>query len=178
MKNTVLTVAIFLFSALLSAADLSTETKTADSQKFDRTQTEWVSLYGGGGNYGPGGSLSFFTIRLDHFFWEIARFQTVVIKPKDNFSYLFKTVYGTSIYLDSRSRHELRIGTGFSAGATYYDPGDNSFFSLMNIPVDIYYVVHIKKHFAFQTGISLDLPLNFDVDDYRPVVFAFAGFRI
>ncbi|HNW82956.1 MAG TPA: hypothetical protein PKG52_08710 [bacterium] len=174
MKKLFATFAIFVLSATLAAQDI----KTADSKKFDRTTTEWMALYGGGGNYGPGGSLSFFTIRLDHFFWEIARFQTVVIKPKDNFSYLFKTVYGASIYFDSRSRHELRIGTGFSAGATYYDDGDNDFFSLMNIPIDIYYVVHIKKYFAFQTGISLDLPLNFDVDDYRPVVFAFAGFRI
>lgn len=174
MKKLFAALAIFVLSATLTAQDV----KIADSKKFDRTTTEWMALYGGGGNYGPGGSLSFFTIRTGYFFWEIARFQTIVIKPHDNFSYVFKTVYGASIHIDSSYRHEIRIGSGFSAGATYYDGGDHKFFSLINIPVDVYYVFHIRRYFAFQTGVSLDMPLNFDVDDYRPVVFAFAGFRI
>lgn len=179
MKGLSVAFVMLIFAGILSGQDF----KAADSKKFDRTTTEWMSLYGGGGNYGPGGSLSFFTVRTKHFFWEIARFQITIIDKKEDASYLFKTVYGASIYLDSRSRHEIRIGTGFSGGFTHKkifenDYDSRAFHSIINIPIDIYYVVHIKRYFAFQTGISLDMPLNFDVDDYRPVVFAFAGFRI
>jgi hypothetical protein len=65
MKKAV--VAILLLGFLFS---LSAE-EPQKTQKFSRTQTEWVSLAFVGGNYGFGGNISWFTVRAKYFYSEI-----------------------------------------------------------------------------------------------------------
>ena len=135
--------------------------------KFSRTQTEWVSLAFMGGNYGLGGTFSFATLRWNHVYWEIARFQLNTTSKGSSF--MGKTMVGFPLFLTQNNRHEIRLGVGLSGGMTaievYSDPNDTAsvrtFYSMIQLPIEASYVLHISKEFAFQVGASLDIPVFF-----------------
>jgi len=162
-----------------------------------RTGTEWVSGSFVIGNYGFGGSITFFTIRWKYFYWDILSFtgqQIADYFSEDTMlSLIFKTTFGFPIFLTSDNRNELRIGTGFSGGLSNkslpeYDSGDYAHLhSYINIPLKLSYVHHIFRHFSFEVGVTLDLPVffsetkgrNYDGKGigYTPVFNGLIGFR-
>ena len=51
----------------------------------------------------------------------------------------------------------------------------------LSIPLEISYVFHADKYFAFQTGLIIDLPVLYHCHNegyYLPVFSGFIGFRI
>jgi len=76
--------------------------------------TEWFGLRLGGGNWGGGGELSFFTVRWKYFFWEILRIGAYGGggRNSDDFMTLFGGTLGIPIHLDAQGHHEFRIGLG------------------------------------------------------------------
>lgn len=146
-----------------------------------RTKTEWFSLHFVAGNYGVGGSFSFFTVRWRYFYWEIARFQGAgFVNSTFTATANGKTMLGFPLFLSSNNRHELRFGVGFSAGISEKD----SFAAFINIPFEVSYVFHAARKFALQTGLSLEFPAKYDDNlwngtsaSYTPIFNFFIGFR-
>ena len=159
---------------------------------------EWFSLNFVGGNYGFGGGLSFVTLRLKYFYWEIAKGQFTIIEGKNvsAFSANAKTMFGASFYLTEDKKHDLRLGTGFSAGFSQYDelcrskdyreddylrlePGCGKYVgSIINIPIELSYIYNVTERFGLQLGAVIDIPLFTIWNDYLPLVNLFLGFRI
>lgn len=145
-----------------------------------RTKVEWFALSFAGGNFGFGGSFTLITLRGRYVFWEIARIQATGFTRKVAAN--GKTMVGVPFFLDSLNRNELRLSTGFSGGftATWPVPDwDFDFYSasFINLPIDISYVFHVDKNFAFQIGISADFPV-WSYGKYLPVINGHIGFRI
>ncbi|HNZ54481.1 MAG TPA: hypothetical protein PLD55_06760 [bacterium] len=145
-----------------------------------RTKVEWFALNFAAGNFGFGGSFTLITLRGRNVFWEIARIQATgfIRKVAAN----GKTMVGVPFFLDSLNRNELRLSTGLSGGLSATWPVvDEDFdfhsYALVNIPIDISYVFHVDRNFAFQVGISVDFPVWND-GKYIPVVNGYMGFRI
>ncbi len=153
--------------------------------EFSRTDTEWLALSGGGGTHGPGGNISFFTVRQDLFFWEIFRLQATFLN-EDVFSFNVKSIYGIPLFVTKDNRNEFRFGTGISAGLSFKFVRDEKnrrkgIGSILNIPVEITYVNHIFRFFSLSATISVDFPVHFGSDSkkyYTPVINGFLGFRI
>ena len=163
------------------------EKKTAKT--FDRTATEWISLYGGGGNYGFGGGFIFPTVRRKHFYWETARAQ-ITYRNDDVKAFNFRSIFGIPFFLTNDDRHKIRLGTGVSAGYVkywkdndtpgWYKRGNTSYFLF---PIEVSYVFHIHKYFSFFINVAGDFPVQyFDKSKkdamYIPMVNGFMGFRI
>ncbi|HNW82721.1 MAG TPA: hypothetical protein PKG52_07515 [bacterium] len=145
-----------------------------------RNVPEWFSLSFAAGNYGFGGNLTFVTLRWNNVYWEILRLQAMGSTEKVSAN--FKTMIGYPFFLTCDYRHEIRFATGISGGFNTSWHGeedfDFGFSSYLHIPVEISYVYHIKRFFAFQIGFSLDLPVFFDSEgEYIPVISGFTGFR-
>jgi len=155
--------------------------------KISRTDTEWVAISGGGGIYGPGGNISFFTVRYDHFFWEILKLQITYLND-DIYSFNIKSIYGIPVFITNDNRNEFRFGTGISIGHSQkYDKDDDNnsvgIKSIINIPIEITYVYHIFRFFSVSAAISVDFPLHFEFYNgrsfpYTPVLNGFLGLKI
>jgi hypothetical protein len=163
-----------------------------------RTKTEFLSIGFSGGNYGFGFYLSYATMRWKNFFWETMRFQAMMHSgfSKDDveafhkddrktarYSVNLKTMCGVPFFLDMGNRYEIRLGWGFSGGLNGFVSGAEEDRGLksgsnINIPVEISFVAHIHRYFAFQIGSSVDIPVWFFGDKYVPIVSGFAGFKI
>jgi len=165
-------------------------------------KTEWVAASFAGGNYGLGFNLSFFTIRWKNFFWESMRVQFTILPILDTWSINAKTMIGAAAYFGYANQHEIRLSTGLAGGmglhkiqfpeekeereqkpnVTYIE-SDDEFTALINIPFEISYVFHVHEFFAFQAGITIDMPVMFyrsarESSYYIPIISSFIGFRI
>jgi hypothetical protein len=156
---------------------------------------EWLSLRGGIGLYGVSVTATAFTLRAEHFYWEIARAA---------FSCLFaglRREVGTAIGIKqplARGRRptvrELRYGLGVMFGEAYSllgfgsqvssdDPG-YWFEGLIAVP-EVAYYRYFFPHLAFVAGIDLHIPAV-EIDDILktsdeypfPDVDLFLGFAI
>jgi len=143
-------------------------------------KTEWFSNLLIFGNYGIGWSGSFVTLRWRYFYWEILRSQVVMFPntQEDNgfrkISLSLRTMFGVPLFITDDYHNEFRIGTGISAG--YTGDSDVGIFSIITIPVEISYVNHMSKQWAFQIGLSVELPVSYQ-RVFLPVVNGFIGFR-
>lgn len=146
--------------------------------------TEWFATGFTGGNYGLGFTISFATFRWKSFFWETMRFQFTMLKNIDSRAINAKTMIGIPFFFGFANQHELRVGTGVTGGYSSKDfsgDGDNSIEIDLSIPLEISYVFHADKYFAFQTGFIIDLPVVYDCRNegyYLPSFSGFIGFRI
>ena len=66
-------------------------------------------------------------------------------------------MFGFPLFVTPDKRNEIRFGIGLSGGLN--QPAEGT--SFLTLPLEISYVYHIKKHFTFQVGISVDIPLIF-----------------
>ncbi|HPA57247.1 MAG TPA: hypothetical protein PLX56_06850 [bacterium] len=178
MKKKVFIIFLVFISLMRLSAD-------EPDNKISRTDTEWMALSGGGGTHGPGGNISFFTVRQDLFFWEIFMLQATFLN-EDAFSFNVKSIYGIPLFVTKDNRNEFRFGTGISAGMSIKFLRDEKnrrkgIGSILNIPVEITYVNHIFRFFSLSATISVDFPVHFEYDNqkyYTPVINGFLGFRI
>jgi len=165
-------------------------TDLIDREKY-RTGTEWLSLSFVGGNYGVGGSISFFTFRWKYFLWEAIRLQATRLDPMLSsgiFSLNFKTMVGVPIFVKNTyaNQHEFRICSGITGGLISYRNKENeNFESFINIPLEVSYLYHLHSNFTFQIGFIADFPVFFPsvyswwkYDAYIPMLSGFMGFRI
>ena len=168
-------------------------TDLIDREKY-RTGTEWLSLSFVGGNYGVGGSISFFTFRWKYFLWEAIRLQATRLDPMLSsgiFSLNFKTMVGVPIFVKNTyaNQHEFRICSGFTGGRSHYQDRDKKYYALesfINIPLEVSYLYHMHSNFTFQIGLTADFPVFFfsasdgsrSGDNYVPLFSGFIGFRI
>ncbi len=147
-------------------------------------KTEWFATGFAGGNYGLGFTISFATFRWKRFFWETMRFQFAMLKSIDSHAINAKTMVGIPFFSGFANQHELRISTGVAGGYSSKDfSGDNNNWIEidLSIPLEISYVFHADKYFAFQTGLIIDLPVLYHCHNegyYLPVFSGFIGFRI
>jgi len=172
---------------LFELKDGSTDPEHVLNRKSYRTKTEWFALSFAGGNFGFGGGFTFVTIRWENFFWEVARIQATgdnkISDDLDRVAANVKTMIGIPFFLDKTNRHEIRVSSGFSGGLTSKYPrvwdedSSSDYVSLINIPLDISYVFHVKRNFAFQFGLVVDFPVWFD-SKYVPSVNGYIGFRL
>ena len=156
-------------------------------RKSYRTKTELFALNFAGGNFGFGGGFTFVTLRWNHVFLEVFRIQVTGAKyfqsSRKGISANGKIMVGTPFFLDKTNKHEIRISSGFSGGFTAkypktVDEGFNFYDeSYINLPVDVSYVFHKDKNFAFQVGVAVDIPL-WSLYDFFLIMNGFIGFRV
>ena len=152
---------------------------TLNSDSY-RTKIEWFSLNFSGGNYGLGGGFTLITLRGRYVFWEIARIHATGYK--NIVAANAKTMVGIPFFFDPLNRNELRFSIGLSGGYTNAWSGEDEDFdfdygSSFNLPIEISYVFHADRYFAFQMGFSVDFPILFS-GGFIPIFNGFIGFRI
>ncbi len=190
----------FLFlSVLLSANEKGPETENQTAPLFSRTKTEWVSIAAGYGMYGFEGDLTLFTFRWNWCFLEGLKFHWGIKNILNNNAHSeatavkFKTMLGVPFFLDKNNRNEIRLSSGMAFGLSIYgkkydNEGQIYTYFPVDISLEISYIFHILKHFAFQVGVTVDFPLFYEsgrdgydygtnLKYYRPDVYGFAGFR-
>lgn len=150
-----------------------------DSDSY-RTKIEWFALNFSGGNYGLGGGFTLITLRGRYVFWEIARIHAAGYR--NIVAANAKTMVGIPFFFDPLNRNELRFSIGLSGGFTNSWSGEEEDFdfdygSFFNLPIEISYVFHADKYFAFQMGFSVDFPVWY-FGGFLPVFNGFIGFRI
>ena len=180
-------VLIFLSIGLFAQEKEDENTTHFLNRENYRTKTEGFALSFFGGNYGLGGGCTFVTLRWRYVFWEILRIQITGAEyfknNRSGVSANAKTMIGVPIFLDKANRHEIRISTGFSAGFSgkrLKDEVEDFVFSdksNINLPVDVSYVFHKDKNFAFQVGVAVDIPL-WSLYDFFLIMNGFIGFRV
>ena len=116
-----------LFTAILLScsnvlAEEPTEEPVADIYPAD--STEWFSLHLGGGLYGPGGQLGFFTLRWPWFYYEIIRLHFYMGGPPQldegqRMQLGLGGTFGVPWRIDSRNEHELRFGLNVGFDVMY-----------------------------------------------------------
>ena len=147
-----------------------------------KTNTEWFSLLGIGGNYGGGGCISFVTLRWKYVYWEIFR----GCGGAADFDH-FRTfgVGGTSLgfpwFVDRKNRHEIRFGLGLEGGLFYKtEPNNKTNTAGFLLAPELSYVIHLAKYLALQVGVTMRIGF-YSMDDKGlgdPFAAGFAGFRI
>lgn len=150
-------------------------------------KTEWFATGFVSGNYGLGFTTSFATFRWKNVFWESMRFQFTILNIIGSWTMNGKTMVGMPFFYGFANQHELRLSTGLSGGYSrkvfiFFDQSnDHSIDFDLSIPIEISYVFHADKNFAFQTGLMLDMPVLFHIRHdgyYLPIISTFIGFRI
>jgi hypothetical protein len=129
-------------------------------------KTEWFATGFVSGNYGLGFTTSFATFRWKRFFWESMRFQFTMLRDVGFVAINAKTMIGIPFFLGFANQHEMRISSGITAGYSRNtfmflnsDNGQNSINTNLSVPIEISYVFHADKNFAFQIGVILDMPV-------------------
>jgi len=139
------------------------------------------------GNYGLGFTTSFATFRWKNVFWESMRFQFTMLRDVGFVAINAKTMIGIPFFWGFANQYEMRISSGITAGHSrkifiFFDQSnDHSIDFDLSIPIEISYVFHADKNFAFQTGLMLDMPVLFHIRHdgyYLPIISTFIGFRI
>lgn len=147
-----------------------------------------------GGNYGGGFEASLFTVRWNHFIWEIVRGGGNLFGPgfgsgSDAMGYTAYagTAVGYPLHINKENKHEVRFMTGLFGGIfkqPLNNTGTDSWLYGNNsvgpfVLIEVCYVLHLKYNRALQTGISLMVPtyaVENDLPD--PALHFFIGFRI
>ena len=180
MKKALIAILLIGFLSSLSGEEMPTQEidslssifmKTTPSE-LRRTKTEWFAISVVGGNVGIGGKLSFFTLRWKAFYWEILRLHASGIYY-NIMAFNGGTMFGVPLFLTPDDKNEFRFGIGLSGGLNQSLKGS----SILTLPIEISYLYHIKRHFTFQTGISVEIPLVLFDPEFFPVINGFIGFR-
>ncbi len=115
------------------------------SPKKMKNHTEWVALrtYVGGGMFSPtvGAEMSFFTLRWNHFYWEMLRAGGGI-----PFIGYWGTSFGVPFHIGESAKNEIRFGMHLTMLYGFYP-----------IPsgCEILYVRHAYKYFSFEAGARL-----------------------
>lgn len=188
MKRLLIILAVLLLSPPAYGAEEGGKQSDDEngSPEYYMNKTEWITLKLLGGNYGVGGSISFFTLRKTNFYWEILRFSGAYGGPGfgsgTSYFWTLGTIWGGQIFLTDSNRHELRIGGGFffgPIGQELYEPIvekegfcsnensgncvttiDEGLSSIFSIVPTINYVYHCSKVFTFLSGLDLYIPVT------------------
>ena len=152
------------------------------------------------GNYGFGVGLGLFTLRSEHFFWDVIRAAGGGRSGDcgDGFGHLqIGTGVGVPVHLGSTGFHEFRLSLALMFGRAstqeilncdeyekYWDSYGTSHYPRdANAPVHlapaVSYVWHAAPYIAIEVGVELSIALHNSDGDYAPPVFnGFIGFRI
>lgn len=161
----------------LDSTDLAKMTLNPERLK---TKIEWASFRFDGGGYGGGGEATFFTLRWEHFFWEIMRGGGMGVGPGfGGRGYGFASYGGMGLgvpfHLGAAGREEIRLGSGLFGGAICQNDCSVGPFVLLELS----HVHHSSEYFAWQWGLELMIPtLPLGSQMPHPSFNGFVGFRI
>ena len=166
-----------------------------------KTDTEWLSVGVGVSTYGASASMTIATLRWPNIYWDTIKLFGGAWKRTVHF--FGSSLVGMPFWLSAR--HELRFGTGISAGyLRFRQPiaNDDSGFAnsgitvakvktYVSLPLEAKYIFHYKRTLALEASILIAFPMNYkivfesdrEVDpedydaDYRPFLFGGLGSR-
>lgn len=175
----------------LDADDLAKMTISPERLK---TKIEWFALRLDGGGYGGGGEAALFTLRWEHFYWEIMRGGGMGVGPGFGgrgmgFSSYGGTSFGIPFHLGAAGRHELRLGTGLFGGSIYQPDVDHNHWGDPYgagsvgpfVLIELSHVYHVSEYLAWQWGLELMIPTLAVGETNKlphPSFNGFVGFRI
>lgn len=145
-----------------------------------KTKIEWAAFRAIGGGYGGGGEGALFTLRWEHFFWEIMRGGGSGVGPGfggrgSGFSSYGGMGLGVPFHLGAAGRNEIRLGSGVFGGAICQNDCSVGPFLLLELS----HVYHTSEYFAWQWGLELMIPtLAVRGQLPHPALNGFVGFRI